>query len=119
MKLRFKVLRSWYFLSADYELIGEECEYNYGIAFPEEIGLPDGSTLESILDKVQQEELELPDGIEHEEDEYYEREYDGETEIDDISQLTLFWIPTSEGERMYIYDCVKYKDKIIHLYLDE
>lgn len=136
MELRLRLLDSWWLRSADYEMFGDT-DYNYGFALPEDVKFilryvpkdePDNvvelsCTLSQLLKghnghKVNSEKIIIPTD-EHEYDYYEERDYVTEEEIEDINEdLTVFYF-TSNLKKYYLYDVVKYKGKILHLYLDE
>jgi len=130
MELRIRVKDSHYLLSAEEEMFGKT-DYNYGFALPENLQLVLDSqsiTLDRLVtgvpvngefQQVKTEEIELPADIDYDSDEYYERDYIYDEEIDDLSSLTFFYFLDEDGNKRYIYDCVRYRDEIIHLYLDE
>lgn len=131
--IKTKVLRSWYLLSADYEMFNQT-DYVYGFAFPHEIevisvynpkdGAPVGFsvTLDKLIEgyhghKVKEEEIQLPTQ-EYEQDPYEERVYALDKDIP-LEDMTFFYFINGNGDKMYLYDIVKYQDKYYKLYSDE
>lgn len=136
MELRLRLLDSWWLRSADYEMFGNT-DYNYGFALPENVKFilryvpkdePDNvvelfCTLSQLLKghnghKVSSEKISVPT-FEHDFDEYEQRDYVTEEEIEDINEDLTFFYFINNNKKYYLYDVVKYKGKILHLYLDE
>lgn len=126
MNIRTIVKDSYYLLSDEYEMFGEK-NFNYGFALPGNIDIKiddeDEIPLSDLINKgkVNLEKIEIPEDIDSEQDDYEERVYLISDEVDSLDDITFLWFSVDgyESHDMVLYDIVKYKDKYLHLWLDE